>query len=127
MMELQVFLEIGGIFLTTKQLYYLVTIADMASLSNAAQVLEISQPALSKFLTEYENSLGFLLFLRYRRQLTPTAVGRYVIECAQKILDEQTRMLQSLRVLTDSSHSLIRLATAPNRGAIIYSLSLIHI
>ena len=121
MMELQVFLEIGGIFLTTKQLYYLVTIADMASLSNAAQVLEISQPALSKFLTEYENSLGFLLFLRYRRQLTPTAVGRYVIECAQKILDEQTRMLQSLRVLTDSSHSLIRLATAPNRGAIIYS------
>lgn len=107
--------------MTTKQLYYLVTIADMASLSNAAQVLEISQPALSKFLTEYENSLGFLLFLRYRRQLTPTAVGRYVIECAQKILDEQTRMLQSLRVLTDSSHSLIRLATAPNRGAIIYS------
>ena len=55
--------------MTTKQLYYLVTIADMASLSNAAQVLGISQPALSKFLTEYENSLGFLLFLRYRRQL----------------------------------------------------------
>lgn len=107
--------------MTTKQLYYLVTIADMANLSNAAQVLEISQPALSKFLTEYENSLGFLLFLRYRRKLTPTAVGRYVIECSQKILDEQTRMLQSLRALTDSSHSLIRLATAPNRGAIIYS------
>lgn len=107
--------------MTTKQLYYLVTIADMANLSNAAQVLGISQPALSKFLTEYENSLGFLLFLRYQRKLTPTAVGRYVIECAQKILDEQTRMLQSLRALTDSSHSLIRLATAPNRGAIIYS------
>lgn len=107
--------------MTTKQLYYLVTIADMASVSNAAQVLGISQPALSKFLTEYENSLGFLLFLRYRRQLTPTAVGRYVIECAQKILDEQTRMLQSLRALTDSNHALIRLATAPNRGAIIYS------
>lgn len=107
--------------MTTRQLYYLVTIADMASLSHAAQVLGISQPALSKFLTEYENSLGFLLFLRYRRQLTPTAVGRYVIECAQKILDEQTRMLQSLRALTDSNHALIRLATAPNRGAIIYS------
>lgn len=107
--------------MTTKQLYYLVTIADTANLSNAAQVLGISQPALSKFLTEYENSLGFLLFLRYRRKLTPTAVGRYVIACAQKILDEQTRMLQSLRALTDSNHALIRLATAPNRGAIIYS------
>lgn len=107
--------------MTTKQLYYLVTIADTANLSHAALVLGISQPALSKFLTEYENSLGFLLFLRYRRQLTPTAVGRYVIECAQKILDEQTRMLQSLRALTDGNRALIRLATAPNRGAIIYS------
>lgn len=107
--------------MTTRQLYYLVTISDSGSLSGAAQVLGISQPALSKFLTDYEDSLGFLIFLRHRRQLTPTAVGRYVIECAQKILDEQTRMLQTLRAVTDGNHARIRLATAPNRGAIIYS------
>lgn len=107
--------------MTTRQLYYLVTISDLGSLSSAAQVLGISQPALSKFLTEYEESLGFLIFLRYHRQLTPTSVGRYVIECAQKILDEQTRMLQAIRAVTDSNHARIRLATAPNRGAIIYS------
>ena len=107
--------------MTTRQLYYLVTISDLGSLSSAAQVLGISQPALSKFLTGYEASLGFLIFLRYHRQLTPTSVGRYVIDCAQKILDEQTRMLQMLRAVTDSNHARIRLATAPNRGAIIYS------
>ncbi len=107
--------------MTTRQLYYLVTIADQGSLSGAAQVLGISQPALSKFLNDYEDSLGFLLFLRYHRQLTPTAVGRYVIECSQRILDEQTRLLQTLRAVTDSNHTRIRLATAPNRGAIIYS------
>lgn len=107
--------------MTTRQLYYLVTIADLGSLSGASRVLGVSQPALSKFLSEYESSLGFLLFLRYHRQLTPTAVGRYVIESAQKILDEQTRMLQSMRAVTGSDHTLIRLATAPNRGAIIYS------
>lgn len=107
--------------MTTRQLYYLVTIADCASLSKAAQVLGVSQPALSKFLTEYEDSLGFLLFLRYHRQLTPTAVGRYVIQCAQRILDEQTRMFQTLQAVTDSNHTRIRLATAPNRGAMIYS------
>lgn len=107
--------------MTTKQLYYLVTISDLGSLSSASQVLGISQPALSKFLLEYEDSLGFLIFLRYHRQLTPTSVGRYVIECAQKILDEQTRMIQMLRAVTNSDHARIRLATAPNRGAIIYS------
>ncbi len=107
--------------MTTRQLYYLVTISDSGSLSHAAQVLGISQPALSKFLTEYEDSLGFHLFLRYHRQLTPTSVGRYVIACAQKILDEQTRMLQTMRAVTDSDHARIRLATAPNRAAILYS------
>lgn len=107
--------------MNTRQLYYLVTISDSGSLSRAAQILGISQPALSKFLAEYEDDLGFLIFLRYHRQLTPTAVGRYVIQCAQRILDEQTRMLQTLRAATDSNHARIRLATAPNRGAIIYS------
>lgn len=107
--------------MTTRQLYYLVTISDQGSLSQAARVLGISQPALSKFLSDYEDSLGFLLFLRHHRQLTPTAVGRYVIESAQKILDEQTRLLQTLRAVTDTNRTRIRLATAPNRGAIIYS------
>lgn len=107
--------------MTTRQLYYLVTISDLGSLSSAAQVLGVSQPALSKFLTGYEKSLGFLIFLRYHKKLSPTAAGKYVLEYAQKILDEQTRMLQNIRALTDSNHARIRLATAPNRGAIIYS------
>ncbi len=107
--------------MTTRQLYYLVTIADLGTLSGAAQILGISQPALSKFLAEYEASLGFHLFLRYHRILRPTAMGRYMISCAQKILDEQTRMLQSLRELTDTGQLLIRLAIAPNRAAILYS------
>ena len=61
--------------MTTRQLYYLVTIADQGSLSGASRVLGISQPALSKFLSEYESSLGFLLFLRYHRQLTQLQWG----------------------------------------------------
>ncbi|MCD8223192.1 MAG: LysR family transcriptional regulator [Clostridiales bacterium] len=107
--------------MTTRQMYYLVTIADQRNLSAAANILGISQPALSKFLTEYEDSLGFLLFLRYHRQLTPTAAGRCVIDYAQRILDEQIRMLQTIRTVTNNQHAHIRLATAPNRGAIIYS------
>lgn len=109
------------LIMTTRQLYYLVTISDLGNLSAAAQTLGISQPALSKFLSEYEDSIGLHLFMRYRRKLTPTAIGRVVIDSAQKILDEQTRMLQNIRAMTDTNHSQIRLATAPNRGAIIYS------
>ena len=61
--------------MNTRQLRYLVTIAEFGNLSRAAHALGISQPALSKALSEWETLYGFSCFLRYRRQLTPTAVG----------------------------------------------------
>ena len=72
-------------------------------------------------MAECERSFGFALFLRYGRRLYPTAVGRFAVECAQKILDEQRRMLLTMKAVMGRSRRQIRLATAPNRGAIIYS------
>lgn len=107
--------------MNTKQYYYLSTIAEYGNLSYAAQALNLSPSALSKFLAECERTFGFALFLRYGRRLYPTAVGRYVVECAQKILDEQNRMLLTMKDVTGGNRNRIRLATAPNRGATIYS------
>lgn len=107
--------------MNTKQYYYLSTIAEYGNLSYAAKALDVSPSALSKFLTECERIFGSTLFLRYGRRLYPTAVGRYIIECAQKILDEQNRMLLTMKDVTGSNRKRIRLATAPNRGATIYS------
>ena len=86
--------------MNTRQYYYLSTIANYGNLSHAAQALHISPSALSKFLAECERTFGFALFLRYNRRLYPTAVGRYVVECAQKILDEQNRMLLTVKEVT---------------------------
>ena len=107
--------------MNTKQYYYLSAIAEYGNLSYAAAVLDLSPSALSKFLSECERTFGCALFLRHGRRLYPTAVGRYVVECAQKILDEQNRMLLTMKNVTGSTRKRIRLATAPNRGATIYS------
>jgi len=107
--------------MNTRQYYYLTTIAQHGNLTHAARALQVSPSALSKFLSECENTFGFALFLRYGRKLYPTAVGRYVVECAQKILDEQNRMLLTMKEVTGGNLDRIRLATAPNRGAIIFS------
>ena len=106
--------------MNTRQYYYLTTIAGFGNLSHAAQALRVSPSALSKFLSECERNFGSPLFLRYGRRLYPTAVGRDVIDAAQRILDEQSRMLLTMKEVTGRSRQ-IRLATAPNRGAIIYS------
>ena len=107
--------------MNTKQYYYLTTIADYGNLSHAARALSVSPSALSKFLAECEHTFGLVLFLRYGRRLYPTAAGRYVVDCARNILDEQNRMLLTMKTVTGSNRNRIRLATAPNRGAIIYS------
>lgn len=107
--------------MNTRQYCYLSTIAESGSLSHAAQALGLSPSALSKFLTECERTFGTALFLRHGRRLVPTAAGQTVIDYAQKILDEQSRMLLTMKNVSGSSRKCIRLATAPNRGATIYS------
>ena len=107
--------------MNTRQLHYLRTIAERGSLSQASLVLGISQPALSKVLSEWESLCGGSLFLRYRRRLIPTALGREVLDYAEKIVDEQNRMMLTMRSVTGNDRQNIRVCTAPNRGAIIYS------
>ncbi len=107
--------------MNTRQLFYLVTIADSGSLSEAARLLGISQPALSRFLRECEDRLGVPLFLRSRRRLSLTGAGRQVLLYARSILEEQARMLRGIRSASGGGRRQLRLATAPNRGAVIYS------
>ena len=107
--------------MNTRQLHYLLTIAERGSLSQAAQALGISQPALSKVMSEWESLCGSPLFLRYRRRQIPTELGRKVLEYAEKIVDEQNRMMITMRSVTGREKQNIRVCTAPNRGAIIYS------
>lgn len=55
-----------------EQLPYILEIASCQNLSGAAQKLGISQPALSKYLSNLEGELGMELFRRYRKKLYPT-------------------------------------------------------
>ena len=111
----------GAYVMNTRQLHYLLTIAERGSLSQAALALGISQPALSKVLSEWDSLCGSPLFLRSRRRQIPTALGRKVLEYAEKIVDEQNRMMLTMRSVTGREKQNIRVCTAPNRGAIIYS------
>ena len=107
--------------MNTRQYYYLTTIAEYGNLTYAAEALNVTPSALSKFLTECGQIFGTTLFQRRDRRLEPTEEGQYVVECAQKILDQQNRMLLIMKNVTGNNRKRIRLATAPNRGAMIYS------
>lgn len=63
---------------------YIRTIAEMKSISAAAEALGISQPALSSYLKKQEQDLGTVLFDRSRQPLEPTDSGRVYLAYLEK-------------------------------------------
>lgn len=62
--------------------------ADAKTLSAAAEILHLSQPALSRNMKKLEDELGIPLFERRKNKLTLNKNGEYVLELAKKLLDD---------------------------------------
>jgi len=69
-----------------RRLKYFVKIVDIGSLTQAADVLHIAQPALSQQLATLEGELKQQLLIRTKRGVTPTEAGNILYMHAQTIL-----------------------------------------
>lgn len=67
-------------------LKYFLVVATERNISNAAKILFVSQPALSKQLKELEEELGVILFKRGNRNITLTEDGVYFLSKTKEIL-----------------------------------------
>ncbi|MGX7112002.1 LysR family transcriptional regulator [Gemella cuniculi] len=67
-------------------LNYFLTVATEKNITRAAEVLHISQPALSKQLKDLEEELDVSLFSRGARSITLTEDGIYFLEKTKEIL-----------------------------------------
>ncbi|MDR5816595.1 LysR family transcriptional regulator [Caballeronia sp. LZ033] len=64
----------------TRNLKYFLAVADAGSVTRAAEVLDIAQPALSQALSRMERDLGVKLFSRTRRGAQLTPAGEAIVE-----------------------------------------------
>ena len=71
-------------------------IAECGSFSRAAQLLHISQPALSQNIQRLEREIGCALFDRNRKSVTLTEEGAYFLREGEKILVITDNLLQKL-------------------------------
>lgn len=69
-----------------RTLRYFVAVAEHDSLRAAADVVSITQPALSRQLSQLERTLGLALFHRPGRSLELTAAGREFLPIARDVL-----------------------------------------
>lgn len=65
-----------------------IAIAELGSFGRAARALNVSQPALSAQLREFERRLGFALFIRSSRHVTLTTEGSLFLDRARRLVTE---------------------------------------
>ncbi|MFF7710354.1 nitrogen assimilation transcriptional regulator NAC [Pseudomonas sp. NPDC007930] len=109
-----------------RRLKYFVKIVDIGSMTQAADVLHIAQPALSQQLVTLEAEMQQQLVIRTKRGVTPTEAGKVLYAHAQLILRQCE---QALSDVTSSSHALcgnVSVGLAPGTAASSLSVPLLR-
>lgn len=76
---------------TLRQLEYFVAVGEAGSIAAASQKVNVSSPSISTGIAQLEEELGVKLFVRHHAQgLTPTLVGKQLLDRAQVILRNAT-------------------------------------
>jgi LysR family carnitine catabolism transcriptional activator len=103
--------------LTLNQLEAFVRVADQGSFTKAAQILNISQPALSRAIRAAEKAVGARLFDRDTRNLRTTSAGQELLTIARRILAEFEFSLGDLAQFLMGRRGRVVVATVPSIGA----------
>ncbi len=99
--------------LETYLLEQLVAVARTRTLSAAAEELHLSQPALSRSMKKLEDVIGVPLFDRQKNRITLNENGEEAAILAESILKQQNEMIEHLRALDRSRHTIFFGACAP--------------
>ncbi len=100
-----------------KEQQYVYVLAQCQNLTKAAQALYISQPALSIYINNLENSLGVKLFERIGKRFVLTYAGERYVEAAQKMLDLKEGFDRDLQEITGEYKGRIRIGIQTRRSA----------
>jgi len=96
-----------------RHIRYLTAVVDNGSFTRAAQVLHVSQPALSQQIKELEDRLGAQLLDRSGRQVRPTDRGAVYLRYVRHILEELDEAARAVRDVEDLSTGSLRLGVTP--------------
>lgn len=101
------------------QLKTLIHVAELGSLSKAADRLHIAQPALSRQIKLLEEELGVRLFDRHGRGMTITDSGREILDHASRILAELEAMRDTASEGRTSFRGTVTVGTTPTVAEVV--------
>lgn len=102
--------------MTLQELRYLVALADSGHFGQAAEACFVSQSTLSTGLKKLEDYLGVIVFDRSLKRISPTPIGREIVESARRIIDETTRIRELASYAQDPMDRTLHLGVIPTLG-----------
>jgi len=96
-----------------RQLEAFRAVSQLGSMTRAAKQLEISQPAVSRLLGSFSESVGFNLFERRNGQLIPTQESRFLLREVGRLFDSLDHIDEITHNLTARKAGHLRIACLP--------------
>ncbi|MBK8451788.1 MAG: LysR family transcriptional regulator [Thiofilum sp.] len=93
-----------------------IEVARLQSFSKAAEVLFVTQPAISKRITALETELGTLLFNRINRKVTLTEAGQVLLPKVQNLRNELTDIRRIASNLSSTVNGELVMGTSHHIG-----------
>ncbi len=89
--------------MTLQQMEYIVAVYRLRHFAKAAEQCGVTQPTLSAMIQKLEKELGTKIFERSSQQVTPTHIGKLVVEQAWEVLTRANRIKD---IVEEQRHSL---------------------
>jgi len=99
------------------QIRAFVTVASTRSFTRAAEVLALSQPALTNRVRQFEEALGLRLFDRSTRSVELTHTGRELLPIFLRLVTEFEGAVVNARDFVSKAKGVVRLACLPSCAA----------
>lgn len=99
--------------LSLLELEQLVAFADCGRLSKAAELLNISQPTITRSMQHLEDAFGVSLFERTKNHITLNETGRKAVEYARQLLASEEQAVQGVRAYDRSLRTITVSSCAP--------------
>src|SRR5258708_15544648 len=94
-----------------QDLHVLMTVVQAGSMGRAAQVLNTTQPNISRSIGELEHALGVRLLDRHRQGIEPTEYGRALLDCGMAVFDDLRQGVKNIAFLADPAAGELRIGT----------------
>ena len=90
-----------------------VTVAELGSFSKAAEVLNLTQPALTRKIQKIESNLNTPLFERTTRKIMLTQAGQMLLPKAKSLIASLDAAIFNISNLTSNVHDTVTLSCIP--------------